>query len=86
MLDADMKLPGPEGEPDTAACPQRLGFRHLMESEQLAEEPSRFRLATAWGRQLHVIEAKNSQSARNVSTLAISRRDEVSVVLSDSLV
>jgi hypothetical protein len=56
LLDADVELSAAvEREPDAAACAQFLGLLHFREAEEVAEEPSRLRLAAGRRRELNVI-------------------------------
>jgi hypothetical protein len=57
FLDADMKLVLPCLKPNAAARPKWFRFLHFRKPEQFPVEAPRFRLASGWGSQLHVIDA-----------------------------
>src|SRR5438874_5797405 len=57
LLDADVKLASSaEREPGAAARAQSLGLLELLQTEQLAEESPRLRLAAWRRRNLNVVE------------------------------
>jgi hypothetical protein len=56
ILDADVELtPLANGKPDATTRAQRLGLFELLESEQVAEEAARFRLAARRRGELNVV-------------------------------